>query len=239
MICHQFPNLMPHLLRQHPLSSFKNVFWWNPFFGVFIFVYFLVVYFFFQTHAQYNCHRLHFFNPTSCLKHLLQSKIFLEFFMKLLRQNTPRKIRALDTHKAVIFTDAYFERNRNFWPCRLGGLFFFQNKIQSFSLGLDLEMRAPLGELTKKQICKGAAGNAQATALILNLRASCEKSLHMYVTSLEAWLLHFWFVRFIPWFHGCMPHINRNERSAQTFAALLLWNDRFQLTVQLENHCEN
>jgi len=106
--------------------------------------------------------------------------------MKLLRQNTPRKIRALDTHKAVIFTDAYFERNRNFWPCRLGGLFFFQNKIQSFSLGLDLEMRAPLGELTKKQICKGAAGNAQATALILNLRASCEKSLHMYVTSLEA-----------------------------------------------------
>ena len=106
--------------------------------------------------------------------------------MKLLRQNTPRKVRALDTHKAVIFTDAYFERSGNFWPCRLGGLFFFQNKIQSLSLGVDLEMRATLGEFTKKQICKGAAGTAQATALILNLKASCEKSLHVYVTSPEA-----------------------------------------------------
>ena len=76
MICHQFPNLMPHPLRQHPLSSFKNVFWWNPFFW-FLFLYIFLLFKIFFNHMPNTIVAGYiFFNPTSCLKHLLQSKDF-------------------------------------------------------------------------------------------------------------------------------------------------------------------
>ena len=42
----------------------------------------------------------------------------------------------------------------------------------------------------KTNFCKGSASNAQATALILNLRASSENTLHVHVTWPEVWLLH-------------------------------------------------
>lgn len=83
---------------------------------------------------------------------LPKDRLFLELFAELLRQNVPREIKAVEARNAVILTDACYERDSTDWPCGIGGVFFFQQKIFFFSVCLDETARKALGALVKKQI---------------------------------------------------------------------------------------
>ena len=87
-------------------------------------------------------------------KQVLQTKdiFFLEMFIKLLQSNIPREIRPLTSTNLAIFTDACYERGDPVWPCGIGGVAFFNSRVQFVSLTIDDEGRQILGELVKKQI---------------------------------------------------------------------------------------
>lgn len=81
-----------------------------------------------------------------------KDKFFLLMFRDLLQSNVPREVRSLSDENVVIFTDACYERNDSSWPCGLGGVIVAENSVAYFSVAVDQEMRALLGENVKKQI---------------------------------------------------------------------------------------
>jgi hypothetical protein len=52
--------------------------------------------------------------------------------MRLLRENVPREMKAVEAQNATIFTDACYDSST--WPCGLGGVFFPKGCEQYFSL---------------------------------------------------------------------------------------------------------
>ena len=77
---------------------------------------------------------------------------FLRMFHELLTKNIPREVTAPGAENLLIFTDACYEPEHPSWPCGLGGVTIHGGNRYFFSLALDAEVRALLGEGTKKQI---------------------------------------------------------------------------------------
>ena len=94
---------------------------------------------------------------------------FLECFVRLLQDSPPREISSFSKHTILIFTDACYEKDSEHWPCGVGGVLIdvVTRKRRHFSVPLDADMRATLGENRKKQLIFEAESLAALVAVLL------------------------------------------------------------------------
>ena len=79
--------------------------------------------------------------------------LFLDLFVDFLKTGPPREISTSTSESLHIFTDACYEKESSTWPCGIGGVAVSSCGVwQYFSLPLDSDLRAALGEQHKKQI---------------------------------------------------------------------------------------
>ena len=112
---------------------------------------------------------------------LPKDRFFLGLFADLLKENVPRELKAIEPHNTVIFTDACYERESAVWPCGLGGVFFFEDSVQFFSLCLNEVAMDALGASVKKQIIFEAETLAAVIAFRLWLPRFINKRCVLFV----------------------------------------------------------
>ena len=112
-----------------------------------------------------------------------RDRLFLELFVKLLRSEKSRMVEAERRCHLVIFTDACYERDSREMPCGLGGVLVdpSTNMKKFFSLPLEQEGRALLGEDSKKQIIFEAETLCAVVAHLLWIKEIEGKKCFIYV----------------------------------------------------------
>lgn len=94
--------------------------------------------------------------------------LFLDLFCEYLKTGPPREISATTSDTVNIFTDACYEKTSTSWVCGIGGVAVSPCGVwQHFTIHLDAEQRALLGEQDKKQIIFEAETLAAVVALAL------------------------------------------------------------------------
>eukprot|EP00435_Cladocopium_sp_Y103_P015191 s3045_g3.t1 len=95
----------------------------------------------------------------------------LKLFAQLLWKNVPREVRSLGRNNVVIFTDACYERDSAVWPCGIGGVLFFEEKVSV--LFVDYEG-------SKFSLMRGISDNATVDTLA-EFCAELESEVHAFV----------------------------------------------------------